>query len=205
MGRLRRFVLPTLLLALGTGSLLLAWRARPIAFVPPTPVVVERVRETAHLETLEIALYRKISFAPEPVPAGSLWGDVLSWARQTVRPSRGRAIVFADARIGLDLSRLGPQAVQVRDRVAFVVLPSLEVTVALKPGETEVIDSNLDSAETAQLLERARSAFQREVEASPQLRGRARKQAERAIRELLLGLGFLEVRFVDRLPGASAS
>jgi len=205
MGRLRRVVLPVLLLALGMGSLVLAWRARPVSAVAPTPVVLERVQETARLETLQVALYRKISFAPEPVPAGSFWGDVFAFIRQTLRPSRGRAIVFADARIGLDLSRLGPQALSVSGREAWLVLPPLETTVVLKPGETEIIDSNLDSAETAQLLEHARDAFRREVEASPELRARARRQAERALRELLLGLGFQDVHFVDRLPGASAS
>jgi len=200
MPRLRRVVLPLALLALGAGSLVLAWMARPRAAVPPTAVVVERVREVARLETLQVSLYRKISFAPEPVPAGSLWRDVLAWVKDTIRPSRGRAIVFADAHVGFDLARLGPEALRVANREIWIVLPPVEATVELKPGETEVIDSNLDSAETAQLLERAREAFLREVQSDPRLRERARRQAERALRELLTGLGFVDVHFVDRLP-----
>jgi hypothetical protein len=202
---LRRIALPFLVLAVGLVSIVLSLRSQRGPAVPPTPAVVERVRETARLETLQVSLYRKISFAPEPVPAGSLWRDVLSWVAETIRPSRGRAIVFADAHVGFDLARIGPEAVRVEKREVWVALPPLVVTVELKPGETEVIDSNLDSAETAQLLERAREAFHREVESDPHLRERARRQAERALRELLTEIGFWEVHFVDRMPAAGAS
>jgi hypothetical protein len=65
-----------------------------------------------------------------------------------------------------------------------------------------VLGSNLDSAETARLLELARAAFQREVEADRTLRDRARGAAERQIRGLLATLGFSEVHFVDAPPGA---
>ncbi len=202
---MRRLALYLALVGLGAGGAFLAARLlRPGRPVPPAAVVVERVRETARLETLQVAVYRKISFAPEPVPAGSFWGDLVEWARQAVRPPRGRAIVFADAHLGLDLSHLGPEALRIEGQEAWVALPPVEVTVEIRPGETEVIDSNLDSAETAQLLEHARSAFQREIAADPRLRDRARHQAERAIRELLLGLGFREVHFVDRLPQAAS-
>ena len=90
-------------------------------------------------------------------------------------------------------------------RTVFLVLPALKVTVELKPGETEIIGSNLDSKETAELLALAKMAFEREVAASAELRRRAGAGAERAIRSLLLGLGFAEVRFVDVLPGGSRS
>jgi hypothetical protein len=87
----------------------------------------------------------------------------------------------------------------------YVVLPPLRTTVEIRPGDTEVIGSNLDSAETARLLQLAKDAFEREVDADRALRERARGSAERAIRGLLLGLGFADVRFVDRLPAAPAS
>ena len=80
-----------------------------------------------------------------------------------------------------------------------------KVTVELKPGETEIIGSNLDSSETAQLLDLAKTAFEREVTASPQLRQRARASAERAITSLLVVLGFAEVHFVDVLPGSAVA
>lgn len=201
----RLAALAVLGLGVGTGAVLALRLLRPAAPAVPVPAVVEKVRETARLETLEVSLYRKISFAPEPVPQGSVWGDLVAWAGRVVRPPRGRAIVFARARLGLDLGRLGPSSLAVEGREAWVALPPLEATVELLPGETEVVESNLDSAETAQLLELARVAFAREVEADPRLRERALRQAMRAIRELLLGLGFAEVHFVERLPGRAAS
>jgi hypothetical protein len=192
-------------LAAGAGAVLASRLLRPSAAVPPAPVVVERVRETARLESLEVLLYRKISFAPEPVAQGSVWSDLVAWAGRALRPPRGKAIVFARARLGLDLSRLGPGSLAVEGRQAWLVLPPLEASVEILPGETEVIDSNLDSAETTQLLELARAGFLREVESDPRLRERARRQAERAIRELLQAMGLERVHFVERLPGAPAS
>jgi hypothetical protein len=80
------------------------------------------------------------------------------------------------------------------------VLPPIRVTVELRPGETEIIGSNLDSAETAQLFELARSAFERELGADARLHEQARTSARRAIRSVLQELGFQQVHFVERLP-----
>jgi hypothetical protein len=199
-----RRILPLLVfgLALGAGlgiALRLAGRGPAL---PDPPAVATRVREVARLETLDVTLYRKITFAPEPAEADSAWGDVAGWLRHAFRTPRGKAIVFADAHLGLDLSRLDASAVRVSGRTVELVLPPLRATVALRPGDTEVIGSNLDSAETARLLELARAAFEREVSADAALRARARASAERALRALLLTLGFAEVRFVEALPSA---
>ncbi len=201
-----RRLLAVLVLGLAAGAgAVLAWRlAARGPSIPNPPAVALQVREVARLETLEVSLYKKIDFAPGPVPAGSFWGDVLAWARYTLRPPRGRAIVFADAHVGLDLDRVGPGSLKVAGREAWIVLPPLRVAVELKPGDTEVIGSNLDTAQTARLLELAKGAFEREVAADARLRERARGSAERAVRGLLLGLGFTGVHFVDALPGAGA-
>jgi hypothetical protein len=193
----RLLVLAVLLLAAGVG---LGLGLRLLAHgpsLPDPPAVAMRIREVARLETLEVTLYKKVSFAPEPGEADSPWGDVAGWLRYTFRAPRGKAIVFADARLGLDLAKLDPSRVRVVGRTVEVSLPPLRATIAIRPGETEVIGSNLDSAETARLLELARTAFEREVEADPALQARARASAERAIRGLLLALGFAEVRFVE--------
>ncbi len=192
-------------LSLGAGAAL-TWRLLASRPQPPDPpALVERIREVARLETLDVSLYKKVAHAPEPVPAGSLWGDVAAWARHTLRPPRGRAIVFADAHLSVDLSRLGPGTLRTRGREAWLVLPPLQVRVELKPGETEVIGGNLDSAETAELLELARAAFQRQVEGDRALRERALRQAERSLTALLLGLGFDRVHFVEALPELAGS
>jgi hypothetical protein len=172
--------------------------------LPPTPLVVDRMREVARLETLDLQVYKKISYAPEPTPTGALWSDVLAWAKSSLFPSHGRAIVFGTVHLGLDLSKLDARRVRVDGGRIEVALPPMHAQVELRPGETEIISSNLDSGQTAQLLELAKGAFEREVMADPALQAKARGSAERALTGLLLSLGFREVVFVDavRPPGA---
>jgi hypothetical protein len=200
MVRLVRSLLLALALGLGAGAgaMAISRALGPRRAPPPDPpTVVTRVREVARLEALSVSLYKKVTFAPEPSPADTFWGDVAGWLRQTFREPRGKAIVFADAHLGLDLGKLGPDSVWVEGRTAWVQLPPVRVEVELRPGDTEVIGSNLDSAQTARLFELARTAFEREVSADAALRDRARASAERAIRGLLLSVGFDEVRFTD--------
>ena len=195
------------MLGLGLGlGLVVAWRLlRPGPAPPPDPpAVVEKIRQVARLEALEVRLYKKVTFTPEPAPADSVWGDLAGWARHALARPRGKAIVFAVAHVGLDVSRLGPEQVRVVDRVVSLVLPPLETRIELRPGETEVIGSNLDSAETARLLQLAQDAFEREVSADRTVGDRARGSAERALRGLLLGLGFSAVHFVAELPAGAA-
>jgi hypothetical protein len=204
---MRRFLIivcAALALGLGVGISLrfLGRKAQPM---PDPAAVAVQIREMARLETLEVSLYKKVTFTPDPSPSDSFWGDVVGWARHTFTTPMGKAIVFADVRLGLDLDKLGPGNVKVIGRTAYLVLPPLKVTVELKPAETEIIGSNLDSAETAQLLGLAKTAFEREVASTPKLRQRARASAERAITSLLVVLGFEEIRFVDVLPGAVSS
>jgi hypothetical protein len=193
------------LLACGAGAAVTFWLTRPQRFRPPDPpALVVRMREVARLETLEVSLYKKVSFEPEPQPTGSTMGDAIAWAKFTLRPPKGRAIVFANVHLGLDLSKLDPASLRVDGEQVQVVLPPIKAQVELRPGETEVIGSNLDSQQTAQLLEVAREAFEREVGADPALKERARVSAERSLRALFLELGFRDVRFVPVLSGPNA-
>src|SRR5262249_7016933 len=119
---------------------------------PPTPLVVDRMREVARLETLDLQVYKKISYAPEPAPTGALWSDVLAWAKSSLFPSHGRAIVFGTVHLGLDLSKLDARRVRVDGGRIEVALPPMHAQVELRPGGTEIIASNLGSGQTAQLL-----------------------------------------------------
>ncbi len=203
---MRRVALLVLLaLAVGAGAGLAIRLGRRDPRLPDPPAVVVRLREVARLETLEVVLYKKITFSPDPAEADSLWGDVSGWLRHTFRTPRGKAIVFATAHLGLDLSRLDSSAVRVAGREIDVALPPVSATVELRPDETEIIGSNLDSAETARLFDLAKSAFEREVSSDAALRERARTSAERELRALLITLGFSTVRFVDVLPTGTAT
>ncbi|MFZ5445156.1 MAG: DUF4230 domain-containing protein [Myxococcota bacterium] len=163
---------------------------------PEPPALVERIREVARLETLEVRLYKRVSFAPEPAAAATLWGDVFNFVKQQLLPKEGRAIVFADVSLGLDLSKLSADQLRVRGSKVEVALPPLRAQVALRPEDTEIIASNLDSAQTAKLFELAKEAFEREVQSDARLQERARASAERQVRALLITLGFTEVTFV---------
>lgn len=189
--------LGVVLLAVGAGfGLALAFmREKP----PPTPdpaALVEQIRDVARLETLQVRLYKRVSFAPEPGPAGTVWGDVFNWVKQTVAAKAGRALVFADVSLGLDLTKLTVDQVRVSGAHIELALPPLKANVSLRPEDTEVIDSNLDSAQTAKLFELAKDAFEREVQADAALQARARASAERQVRALLLTVGFKDVVFV---------
>jgi hypothetical protein len=188
-------------LGLGLG-LRLVRREPPL---PDPPAVAVRIREVARLETLDVALYKKVTFSPDPAPGETLWSDVAGWLRHAFRTPRGKAIVFADAHLGLDLAKLEASSVRVVGREVWLVLPPVRVSVELRPGETEIIGSNLDSAETAKLLALAHDAFVREVESDRALQGRARASAERQIGALLATLGFTAIHFVDALPGLGSS
>jgi hypothetical protein len=195
-----------LLVALAAGALgaFLWLRPQPHA-LPDTPALVTRVREVARLETLDVSLYKKVEFSPQPQSTDKLWKDVVSWAAYTLHTPRGRAIVFADVRFGYDFGRLDSSSLRVQGPRVDVALPPLEVKVELKPGETEIIDSNLDSQQTALLLEKAREAFEREVKGDVRLKERARRSAENTLRVLFLSLGFREVNVVDVLPPPSTA
>jgi hypothetical protein len=189
----------------GSAAFLLSVLARRPAPVPDPPAVIEKVKEVARLETLEVTLYKKVTFAPEPEPSGTALGDVGGWLRFTFAAPRGKAIVFAKAHLGVDAAQLDGTRVRLEGRVATVALPPVRAQVELLPGETEVIGSNLDSAQTARLFELAKQAFEREVEADARLKERARASAERSVRALLVTAGFSEVRFVAELPQARGS
>jgi len=202
----RLLLLASLCAALFVAGYLVARLAgRPAERPPDLPTVVERMREVARLEALDVNVYKKVSYDPEPVASGNVWRDVFLWAKAALAPSHGRAIVFGTVHVGLDLSRLNEQSLAVQGGRVDVVLPPLQTRAEVRPGEIEVIRSNLDSAETGQLLELARVAFEQDARDDAALQARARASAERALRGLLLSLGFREVRFVSALPGGGGA
>ena len=191
-------VLTTLVVAL---VLWTATRSAPAERgVPDGPTLVEKVREVARLETLEVTTYKKLTYEVDPPATESLVESVANWAEWSAAPPVGRAIVFADVHVGLDLSRIDEESVRVEGDVVTIVLPPLQTRVELRPGETEVVRSNLDSAETAELLDRAKWAILADVSGDARLAERARESARRALRGLLLSTGFREVVFVEELP-----
>src|SRR5918911_360565 len=97
--------------ALGAG---LVWhfthREKPL---PDAPALVVKVRQVARLQSLDVSLYKKVVFSPDPRETGSVWGDLMQWASYSLRPPRGRAIVFADAHLAVDLTKLDASSLRV--------------------------------------------------------------------------------------------
>ena len=182
--------LAALLLAFVLGAALVWHFTHREPRLPDAQALVLKIREVARLETLDVSLYKQ----------ATAWASLVEWASYSVRPPRGRAIVFAVAHLGLDLRKLDTASLRVEGRRVEVVLPRVQTQVELRPAEVEVIGSNLSSAQTAQLFERARNAFEAEVGADKDLQERARESARQSLRSLFVGLGFTEVAFVDQLP-----
>jgi hypothetical protein len=190
---------------LGAGVMLFNSRRGHEPRLPDPPALVTQMREVARLETLDVALYKKVSFEPDPKAGKSMWGDLIEWAKYEINQPKGRAIIFADVHLGIDFSKLDTNSLNISGTTIDVVLPPITAQVELKPGETEVVGSNLDSAQTAQLFDLAKRAFEAEVRADPKLNAKARASAERSLRALLITVGFREVRFVATLPAAGNS
>ena len=168
------------------------------------PSVIEKIREVSVLEALSVQLYKKIDFQPDPVEREGLWGNLSEWLRHTVRKPRGRAIVFGDARFVYDLRKLDAASMLQNEGRVWLVLPPSQLRVELDPGATEIIGSNLDSQETAQLLALAKDAMASELRVDQGLQAKARRSAETSLRELLLRVGFRSVDFVETLPAQGA-
>lgn len=206
--RFMRALIRTLVVALiacvvgmGVATYFLRFRT---STVPDPPVVVEKMREVAKLETLQVTSYKIMVFKPDPKVTGSLARDFIASAKDLVAPSEGKAVVFADLYAGLDLEHLTPDKLRVRGDSIEVVLPPVTTRVELRPADTLVVASNLDSQETMQLLDNAKVRFETELGRNPELRERARQANERAIRALLITLGFREIVFVPSMSATVA-
>lgn len=181
-------------------------RLRPAPPVVPPPdgrAVVEKIRDVARLETLEVHVYRKVSFEQEAAKEESTWKDLANWLKTQVHPVRGRAIVFGVAHVQLDVDKL---QVHLRDRTIYVVLPPTRTHVELKPQETEIMSNeHLGPEQTSQMLALAKAEMEREVAADKRLQERAVTGAQRAIRAVLADAGLVDVRFVSEIPTSPPS
>ena len=165
------------------------------------PALVLRMREVARLTALDVELHQKVTFTPDPPPSRGLAHDVAAFLKDAVRPDEGTAIVFGTAHLGVDLARLDESAVHTHGDVVEIVLPPLVAHVEVLPEDTEIVRSNLDSAQTGALLEVARERMERAVEGDRALQERARAATKAALTALFQAAGFATVRFVDALPG----
>src|SRR6478736_4529190 len=98
---LRRVLIVTLLLviAFAAGGFAMLYARRPVYVPEPDgATLVTQMREVARLETLEVSMYKKINFEPDPKVGKTVWNDVVEWAKFAINQPKGKAIVFADVR-----------------------------------------------------------------------------------------------------------
>lgn len=167
---------------------------------PPSPTVVERLRAVSRLQVLDVTVTRKVSLQPDPSPRATLTGSLVQWAKYAVDPPSGTALVSAEAHYAVDLSRLTAADVVVTGKRVEMTLPEAEVAIELTPSQTEVLVSNLDSAQTTALLEKAQAEFAHAMQNDARLKAKARASAEKTLSGLILALGFEEVRFNQPEP-----
>jgi uncharacterized protein DUF4230 len=199
---MRRLLVTLVLCALfaAAGAASAFWFAFRRPPVPDPPALVVQMQEVARLETLDVVLYKKITFAPDTMPASTTMGDIWNFIKPGWLTDHGKAIVFAEVHLGVNVRRLDVNSLRVRGDSVDVVLPAIQATVELRPGDTEVIDNHLDMEQTAQLLQNAKEAFEREALRDPRLQEKAKESAQRALRSFLLSVGFRQVNFVETMP-----
>ena len=157
------------------------------------PAVIDSVQSMARLTTVEMVEYTTIE-------KGNDHGW-LNWARED------RIMMLAVARIGagVDLEALSPGAfeVDVDTGIVTVALPPAQIMyIALDNTATQVFDrdTGLFTSGDPQLETDARQVAEEVLRAAALEHGilvEAQEHARVAITELLLGLGYEEVRFAD--------
>lgn len=196
-----RFLLGAVLGLLAAVLLVERFRAPPPPErPPPAPLYLDTVRDVLSLEVLEVQMHRRVGFEPDPKPDQKLGAQLLAWAKESLAPEKGEAVVFATARYFVDVSRLRESALRLEGRTAEFEMPRVSVVVELLPEETILLRSTLGPGGETQLLARAKLLFEDAARSNPRLMDRARANAERAARELFLRSGYDEVKITLEPP-----
>ncbi len=170
----------------------------PTPTVIPDPVtIVHEVRSLARLETVQYTVEKVITAETNQGTWGFLFGDRLLFV--------AHGIVIA----GVDLAKLQPDDLQVRDGVLYVHLPPAEIFVATLDNEKSYVydrDTGLLTKGNLHLETAARQAAEqaiREAALEDGILDVAQRNAEAYLERFLRSLGFAEVVFIS--PTATPS
>lgn len=162
----------------------------PTPTIIPDPVtIVHEIRSLARLETIKFSLEKIITAETRQGAFEWLVGDRLIFV------AHGEVIA------GIDLNKLDPEDLLVRDGVLYVQLPEAEIfVVAIDNQQSYVYDreTGLFTHGEVNLETEARRAAEIEIESSALEDGildLAAQNAESFLDRLFRGLGFLEVIF----------
>ena len=167
----------------------------PTPTVLPDPVsIIHNVRTLARLETVQYSIEKVVTAEEGQNQLGFLFGDRLLLV--------AHGVVIA----GVDLEKLQPEDLWVKDGVLYVRLPAPEIFVATLDNEKSYVydrDTGLLTHGDVHLETEARRVAEREIRQAALDDGilrTARQNAEAYLTRLFLNLGFPDVIFVEATP-----
>jgi len=163
----------------------------PTPTILPDPItVIYQVRSLARLETIQYSIEKVITAETGPGVFEALFGDRLLFV--------AHGIVLA----GVDLEKLGPEDMELKDGVLYVRLPDAEIFIATLDNQKSYVynrDTGLLRHGDINLETAARQAAEVEIRNAAIEDGiliQASKNAENFMYRLLRDLGYSEVIFV---------
>lgn len=176
----------------------------PTPTVLPDPItIVREVRALARLETIQYTVEKVITAETGQGALSSLFGDKLLFV--------AHGVVIA----GVDMQKLSPDDLQVRDGVLYVSLPEPEIFIATLDNQKSYVydrQTGIFTHGDVNLETTARAAAEEEIEKAALEDGilnQARINAESYLYSFFLSLGYQEVIFVGEdgqpLPSPSES
>jgi hypothetical protein len=167
----------------------------PTPTVLPDPVtVINQVRSLARMETIQYTVEKVITAETRQDVFAPLFGDRLIFV------AHGNIIA------GIDMLKMGPDDMWLRDGVLFVRLPKAEVFIsALDNDKSYVYDreTGLLTKGEINLETLARQSAEDEIEKAALEDGildQAQVNAQVYLQRFLLGLGFDQITFVEAEP-----
>ncbi len=163
----------------------------PTPTVIPDPItIIQEVRSLARLETIQYSVEKVITAEIGQNELGFLFGDRLLFV--------GHGVVIG----GVDLEKMMPEDLWIKDTIVYVRLPEPEVFIAALDNEKSYVydrETGLLTKGDVNLEKTAREAAENEILKAAVEDGildLARQNAENYLGRLLRGLGFGDVVFV---------
>jgi hypothetical protein len=167
----------------------------PTPTILPDPVtIIQGVRSLARLETIQYSIEKVITAETNQGPFGFLFGDRLILV--------AHGIVIA----GVDLEKLAPEDLELRNGALYIRLPEAEIFLATLDNDKSYIynrDTGLLTHGNINLESEARRAAEDEIGKAALEDGileQAGRNAENYLYRLLRDLGYPEVIFLDPTP-----
>jgi hypothetical protein len=167
----------------------------PTPIVLPNPVsILSEVRSLARLETIQYTVEKVITAEVGQGSFGFLFGDRLLFV------AHGEVIA------GVDLEKLEPQHLEVREGVLYVRLPEAEVFIASLDNERSYVYDRTRGALTRgdiNLETAARRVAEQEIRSTAEEGGvldMAQDNAESFLYRLFTNIGYPEVIFLEPFP-----